>query len=382
MKKIQSNWVKLFILGAFLILFYRITENYEGSLDAVKGFIGVFTPCIIGIVIAFFLWRPTEKLENFIGNLKWKIPAKFKKAISILSVYIIIIAVITLAVDFILPGLTKNIKDLAINAPSYIEKADEALKNNQYLSGIDFFDRFNDWLNNFVEKNLSISKINKYVSVIGNIADSFMNFFLGIVFSIYILFGREGIKKFAKSVGKRFIKREKDVTLKKYSLKTVDLFYSYFSGLAIDAVIVGIITSVALGIFRVPYAVLFGVFAAIGNMIPFFGPIVASATTFLISAFTVGPVNALWILLFQLVLGQIDSNLIQPRILSKSTGVSPILVLLAVIVFGDLFGFFGMILGVPLMATIKMLVEDYLDNGKLDASASDLPIEKGTEINE
>lgn len=371
MKKIQSNWIKMFLVGAFLILFYRVTVNYEGSLDSIGNFIGVFTPCIIGGVIAFFLWKPTEKLEALMEKAKWGFIKKHKKAISILSIYLIIVAIVALAVNFILPGLTKNVKDLAINAPSYIEKADKFLKENKYLAQIDFFETMQEKFGNFVKENLTLSNINKYVSVIGNIAGSFMNFFLGIVFSIYILFDREGIKSFAKTAGEKLLSGHKGTVFRKYSVKTVELFYSYFSGLAVDALIVGVLTSVALGIFRVPYAVLLGVLAAIGNMIPFFGPIIASAVTFIISMLTLGPINALWILIFQVVLGQIDSNLVQPRILSKSTGVSPLLVLLAVIVFGDLFGFFGMILGVPLMATIKMLVEDYFDNGMLDASVSE-----------
>ncbi len=371
MKKIQSNWIRFFWIGIVLILFYRITENYEGSLDYVKSFVGVFTPCITGTIIAFFLWRPTEKLEELIGKAKWQFLKKAKKALSIFSIYVIIVALLVIAVDFILPGLTRNIKDLAINAPSYIEKADELLKGNKYLSEIDFFGDLNEKIGSFVKENLTLSKINKYVSVIGNIAGSFLNFFLGIVFSIYILFDKEGIKKFAKTAGDKLFRSGKSLVVKRYIMKVPALFYSYFSGLAVDALIVGVITSVVLGIFKIPYAVLLGVLAAIGNMIPFFGPIVSAVVTFVIGMLTIGPVNALWILLFQLVLGQLDSNLIQPKILSRSTGVSPLLVLLAVIVFGDLFGIPGMVLGVPLMATIKMMVEDYFDNGMLDASCEE-----------
>ncbi|MBR6719813.1 MAG: AI-2E family transporter [Clostridia bacterium] len=382
MKKIQSNWIKMLLLGAFLILFYRVTENYKGSLDWIGDFIGVFTPCIIGVVIAFFLWKPAEKLEVLIGKAKWNFLRSHKKAVSILSIYLIIVIIMALAVNFILPVLSKNVKDLAINAPSYIDKADRFLKENKYLSEIDIFETMNGKLESFVKENLTLSNINKYISVLGNIAGSFLNFFLGIIFSIYILFDREGIKKFWKTVGDKFLSGKGGIVLRKYIAKTVGLFYSYFSGLAIDALIVGFVTSVALGIFRVPYAVLLGVLAAIGNMVPFFGPIVATVVTFIISMLTVGPVNALWIIAFQIILGQVDSNIIQPKILSKSTGVSPLLVLFAVIVFGELFGFFGMVLGVPLIATIKMIADDYFDNGKLDGSMPEDITKKGNDINE
>ena len=371
MKKIQSNYVKFFILGALLILFYRITENYEGSLNSAGNFLSAFTPCIIGIVIAFFLWKPTERLEKLIGKAKWSFLKRTKKIFAIITLYVIIVAIIALLVNFILPGLTKNIKDLATNAPSYIEKADKALKENELLKDFDFIELLNEKVGSFVKENFSLNKINKYISVIGNIAGSFMNFFLGFIFSIYILAEKDELKNFAKTVGDKLFAGEKGIIARKYGAKTVGMFYSYFAGLSIDAVIVGVITSIVLGIFNVPYAVLLGFLAAIGNMIPFFGPIVASLTSFVISMLTIGPVNALWIIIFQVVLGQIDSNLIQPKILSKSTGISPLLVLLAVIVFGNLFGFFGMVLGVPLMATIKMIASDYFDNGKLDASCEE-----------
>ena len=86
MKKIQSNWVKAFVAGLLLILFYRITENYEGSLNSVGNFLSAFTPCIIGIVIAFFLWHPAEKLEALIGKAKWVFLKRTKKIFAIITI--------------------------------------------------------------------------------------------------------------------------------------------------------------------------------------------------------------------------------------------------------------------------------------------------------
>lgn len=365
MKKIQSNWIKAFIAGALLILFYRITENYEGSIGVLDEFLGVFTPCIIGIVIAFFLWHPTELLENFIGKVKCNFLKKLKKPIAIISIYVLIAVVIALFVDFIAPKIAENVKELAKQAPTYIEEADKLISENEFITRFGIADNINEYVMGFTKESFTLDKIRSLVSAI---ADSFMNGFLGIIFSIYILFEKEAIKSFFDTAGRKLFKEKKGKTIKKYAIKIIDLFYSYFSGLAIDAITVGIITAVAFSIFNVPYAMALSVLAAIGNMVPFFGPIVSAVVTFVISAFTLGPVNALWVLVFQIILGQIDSNLIQPRILSKSTGISPLLVLLAVIIFGNLFGFLGMVLGVPLMATIKMVISDYFDNGTIDAS--------------
>lgn len=370
MKKIHSNWVRAFLLGTILIFIYRIAENYEGFLKAAGNFLSVFTPCIIGIIIAFFLWKPSEKIEKLLEKTRKKFLLKGKRIISVLGLYAVIFIVLALCVNFLLPGLKKNVLDLAQNTPSYIKKAEEFLNENQIISEIGLLDTISEKIGDFVKENFTLNKINKYVSVLGALASSFMNFFLGVVFSIYILLERDGIKKVSSKAYDRFIQGHKRDIIKKYAKDMVGVFYSYFAGLSLDALIVGTITAIALTFFRVPYAVLLGFLVALGNMIPFFGPIVATVITYIIGAVSIGPVKALWVLLFQIILGQIDSNLIQPRILSKSTGVNPLLVLLAVIVFGDLFGFFGMILGVPIMATIKIFVKDYFDNGMIDASAS------------
>lgn len=368
MKKIQSNWIKLVIAGAILIVIYRLTDNLDSTAYSIKNFIGVFAPCIIGAAAAFFLWRPARKAEALIGKCKIHAIAKRKKGLSVLFVYLVIILFIGICVDFIIPGVVKNIKELAVNAPEYIKKAEAFFKENEYLSQYNFIEKLNDKAMGFIKDNLTAAKINKYVTMVGGVANSFMSFFLGIVFSVYILLEGESIKIFVSKVYNRFFSGRTGGVVKTYIYKTIDLFYSYFSALALDALIVGTVTALVLGIFKVPYAVLLGLLVAVGNMVPFFGPIIAAVCVYIITAIAFGPVKAIWVIAFQLVLGQVDGNLIQPKILGKSTGLKPLLVLFSVVVFGDLFGFLGMIMGVPVIAALKMLVDDYLDNGKIDAS--------------
>lgn len=368
MKKIRSTWIKLILSGALLILIYRLTDNLSGTFGAIGSFIGVFTPVIIGAAIAFFLWRPAAKIEVLLGKSKSEWVKDKKRGLAVLILYLIIIAIIGVIVNFIIPGLGKNIRELIDNAPGYIKEAEKFLSENEYLSKYNFIEQINEKVIDFIKENLSFEKLNMYVGVVSNVANSFMSFFLGIVFSVYILLSGSQIKGFASKVFKRIANGRDGNVIKTYAYKTVDLFYSYFSALALDAVIVGLITAIVLGIFKVPYAVLLGLFVAIGNMIPFFGPIVAAVVIYVITAIAFDPVKAIWVIVFQLVLGQIDGNLIQPKILGKSIGINPLLVLFSVVVFGDLFGFVGMIMGVPVIAAIKMIADDYLDNGKIDAS--------------
>lgn len=368
MKKIQSNWIKLVLSGIILIVVYKLADNLSNTSDWIKSFIGVFAPCIAGGVIAFFLWRPVAKIEGLIGKCKKPWLQKRKKGLAVLVIYLLIIALIALMVNFIIPGLKRNITELAANAPGYLKKAEKFISENELLSRFDFIDEINERATAFVKKNLSIESINKYIEVVSGVASSFMNFFLGVVFSVYILLEGDKIKRFAAKIYAKIASGKVGEVIKKYSYRTVDLFYSYFSALAIDAAVVGSITAVVLGIFKVPYAVLLGFLVAVGNMIPFFGPIIAAVLMYIITAIAFDPIKAIWVIVFQLILGQIDGNVIQPKILGKSIGINPLLVLFAVVVFGELFGFLGMIVGVPVTATLKMIADDYLDNGKIDAS--------------
>lgn len=375
MQKIKSSWVKAVLVGALLIMFYRFTDDLSGTFDGIKSFLRVFTPCVIGVVIAFFLSKPTEKIENAIGKCKYRALSKRKKGLAVLAIYLLIILIISLSVNYIIPGITKNIKELAKNAPSYLREAEKFLSENEFLSQFNFLDGLYDRFTGFIEKDLSLDKINgyfetinKYIGVVSGAVSSFMNFFLGVVFSVYILLQKERIRSFSAKIYDRIVTGEKGRIIKIYVHKTVDMFYSYFSALALDAVVVGTVTAVVLGLFRVPYAVLLGLIVAIGNMVPFFGPIVSAVVIYVITAIAFDPFKAIWVIVFQLVLGQLDGNLIQPKILGKSIGVNPLLVLFSVVVFGDLFGFLGMIMGVPVIAAAKMILDDYLDNGKIDAS--------------
>lgn len=367
-KNIKSTWIKILLVGTVLILIYRLTDNLSGTFGAVGNFVNVFTPVIIGAAISFFLWKPASKLELLFEKSKADWVRKRSRGLAVLLIYLIILAVLALIVNFIIPGLGKNIRELIENAPGYIKEAEKFLAENEILSKYNFLEQINEKIMDFVKENLSFEKLNMYVGVVSNIANSFMSFFLGIVFSIYILLSAPAIKGFAGKIYKRLNDGRGKTVIKTYAYRTVDLFYSYFSALALDAVIVGLITAIVLGIFKVPYAVLLGLFVAIGNMIPFFGPIVAAVVIYVITAIAFDPVKAIWVIVFQLVLGQLDGNLIQPKILGKSIGISPLLVLFSVVVFGDLFGFVGMIMGVPVIAAIKMIADDYLDNGKIDAS--------------
>ena len=138
----------------------------------------------------------------------------------------------------------------------------------------------------------------------------------------------------------------------------MDIFYKYLYGALLDALLVGVVVSIGLLVFRVPYAVLLGLLLGLMNLIPYFGAIIGGIGVVLCTLLTKNIYAAIGVAIYVVVIQQVDGNIIQPRIVGGSVGLRPIYVLLAITLFGGLFGFWGILLGVPLMAVLQMLVKD------------------------
>ena len=139
------------------------------------------------------------------------------------------------------------------------------------------------------------------------------------------------------------------------------IFFKFIASQFLDAIIVGILVTIALSIMGVKYAPLLGFFIGLFNMIPYFGAIIAVGISVLITAITGGISQAIWMLIVVIILQQIDANIINPKIVGKSLEISPLLVILAVTIGGAYFGILGMFLAVPVIAVLKIFVEDYVN---------------------
>lgn len=365
MKWLKSKWAKLVLSGTVLIVIYKLFNNFEDVKNIFNALIGIVSPIIMGMIIAFFLSKPAEKIAGLISKIKVGFIKKKSLLFGVIILYAAIFILIAVAINFLAPRIYRNIVELAYNIPSYFEEIKNFLMENEILS------RFNliEITGEKISEMFSISQINKYISVISGMANSFVSFFLAIILSIYMILEKKHIFGFFKKFSERFFPAKTNRIIALYGRKTADRFGSYFTGLALDACLVGIVCSIFFSVIKVPYALLLGLLVAFGNLIPFFGPIISNIIIFIITTVTAGPFKALWVIIFQIIFGQIDGNIIQPKIISNSTGISPLLVLVAVIVFGDLFGFFGMIVGVPVFAVIKDIIVDYVDDGKLNEAS-------------
>lgn len=356
MKKIEGFWWKALLFSFLFLIGYKFITNFDGFKNHLNNFIDAVFPFILGLVIAFFLFKPAKGLEKVLMNSKLAYVRKKARIISILCVYIVLFAVIGFTFRFLIGAISSNIQELILNWPKYSDRITEYLNTHNFIIN----DKIIESLNNFAAKILNENMLTKYFTAISSVASSLISVFTGLIVSIYILNERSGLKKICKKlIGK--LKSEKVNVFISYFKRIIDIIYSYFTGLALDALVISIISTTFYYIVKLPYSWLLGLLVFVGNMIPFFGPIVAAVVVYIVSAVVMGPLDALWILAFQLVLGQIDGNLIQPKIVSNSVGISPLWVIFAVVFFGAIWGTIGMIIGVPIVAALRMVFIDYLD---------------------
>lgn len=363
-KKVRSwtKWVYWFLFAVAVITVYKTLDNFNDILDFIKRLFGVLMPFFIGILLAYLFYIPSKKLEGLYS--KSKVIKKHSRGLAVFSVYLIAILFIIILFQVVLPVVATSIADFASNIPTYYDSVMNYIDNMSEDSIIskEFLIETVDKVKNIDFKSLlSPEKLMGYLKGVVSAAQGIFSAFVAIIMSIYILLQRAEIIKFIRSLAYALFKPETCKTMSKYFYKSNTVFFKFISSQLLDGIIVGIITSIAMLIMDVKYAVLLGFMIGLFNIIPYFGAIVAVAITVLVTWITGGLTQAIWVAVIVIALQQIDANIINPKIVGGSLHLSPILVIFAVTVGGAYFNFLGMLLAVPVIAVLKLFVCDYID---------------------
>ena len=212
-----------------------------------------------------------------------------------------------------------------------------------------------------ITKILSLENIYGYIKGVVGVAQGIFSVFVTLIMSVYILAERSEILKFVKRVNSAIFKEKTCEIIDKYFMKANDIFFKFVSSQVLDGIIVGIIVSIAMWILKVKYWVLLGFMIGLFNIIPYFGAIVAVVISTIITIFTGGFAKAIWMVIVVVILQQIDANIINPKIVGNALQLSPILVIFSVTLFGAYFGVLGMFLAVPIIAVIKLIINDFIE---------------------
>ncbi len=361
--------------GAVLIVVAFVILRYEGFIAAISKILNIFRPIIIGGVIAFALNRPVNffhaKYRALFFGIKQKVSSKRKKhtpkqnlkssgraafICSCITTYLLMIAVITGIICFIVPQISNSVTLFSENFNDYANNLVNFVESNRFR--IDYFmDKIdiNEIMEKVREKLMELPEyiptiLSKTVDITGGIINGVVDLFIGFVFSVYILADKQNLKRYAKVLTKSLLKQNYG-RFERIIKLSYDAFSNFISGQLIEAVILGVLCFVGMKIFHFDYAPLISVIIGITNMIPIVGPILGTIPGALI-LLMVNPIKAVWFVVFIIIIQQIDSNLIYPKVVGNSIGLPGLWVLFAITVGGGLWGILGMIVGVPLVSVL------------------------------
>jgi len=359
-----KKWFYWFTLGVAVIAVYKLLDNFTDIMGVISKFFEIITPFLAGIFISYLLYMPCKKIEETYSKTKSKFIKKRARGLSIITVYVIIVLLLTILINFILPIVLESVTDLINNIQYYYEIAINKYHNlpeDSILKG-DVVNELMLYIQKLdIKQYFRIDKIFAYVINAISAVTGIFDIFIAVIVSIYILAGRTKIIAFFKKASEAIFKEKTYKNIDKYFNNSNEIFFKFIASQFLDAVIVGFLVTIALSIMGIRYAPLLGFLIGIFNMIPYVGAIIATAFAAIITLITGGLTQTIWMVIVVIILQQIDANIIAPRIMKQSLKISPLLVIFAVNVGGAYFGILGMFLAVPVIAVIKIIVEEYVD---------------------
>ena len=358
-------WVFTLTLGIALIIAYKAIDSIGFLGNAFGTLLSIISPILAGLLMAYLIYIPESKIEKAYRKSKYKIFRKHARGWGILTTYILLILILLIIINVILPVLVESVNELISNLQGYYSKMIESYNNlpeDSNLKTEQIYNALKELQNIDLQQYLSIERITGYVKSVVGFATGIFDAFVTIAVSVYILAERHEIVGFFTRLIKATFKEETCNKVLFYFNKSNSVFFKFISSQLLDAIVVGILTTIAMKIIGVKYAPLLGFTIGLFNMIPYFGAIIAVAISALITLITGGFSKALLMLVVVVILQQIDANVINPKIVGDSLKISPLMVIISVTIGGAYFGILGMFLAVPVAAILKILVNDYIDS--------------------
>ena len=365
---LDGSHVQLLIVLIVAILFYVGLNHFSVVTVRINQFMGVLSPFIVGFAIAYLLNTPMCFFER-----KLFPNHRFKRALSILLVYVLAFAVVAILLGLIVPQVVQSVKDLAGNMQTYLTSLDQLVQDLTEQFDLDA-DAINDMFGNF--QNMISNMTAKAAEALPQLLD--VGFAIGsgviagitaLISSIYMLAGKDRLVPQLKKLLYATVSKRRSDWLLGVCGQANRVFVGFINGKIIDSAIIGVLCFILCAIFRIPYPMLVSVTVGVTNVIPFFGPIIGAIPCLFILVI-VDPWAALRFFALVIGLQQFDGNILGPKILGDSTGLSAIWVLISIVTCGGLFGFPGMILGVPTFAVLYALVREWV-NKRLKAKKID-----------
>ena len=356
-----SKYFGIFLLGVLLIAVYKMFD----SIDIIFAFIGkvfsILVPFVIAFFISVFVYPICIFFEKLIDKSTIEFIRKRRRGLSVLIVYTIFLAILFLIIWFLIPSLIKSIYNFVSNIYLYIANIEAFLNSYEWIN-IDF-----DYILSTINYNEILSKIDfntlskQATTSVVSFSSIFIDFFIAIIASIYMLLDRKELKQLLSKIGKKVFKEKAYNNLLKYGSKLHEYLYKYLYCLIIDGLVMFVLSFILMSVLRIRYSLVLAIILGLFNIIPYFGAIIAGVLVCVTTIFTTDLQTAIILAVAIVILQQIDSNIIQPKLVKDSLEIKPLWVIFGVILGGGLFGFAGLLLAVPIMGLIRYIFKESID---------------------
>lgn len=390
-KKYILRGLTAFLVVAGGILLYYLIFHGSNIRQNLNNIFLITRPIVYGLIIAYIMTPTLNFIEKKINLISSKCKINIVKhhgkirGFSILITSLLFILVIYALIAMLVSQVVPSIQNIANNFDSYINGlikwVNKLFEDNSSIAlfvqnTINTYSyEFENWLSTIVIPQASDIIKTLSLSVI-SVMKVLWNFIIGFVISIYLMFNKDVLSGQAKKIIYAFWKT-KTANMVIQEVRSVhQTFVGFISGKVIDSIIIGLLCFLGTTIIGTPYAALVSVIIGVTNVIPFFGPYLGAipCTIFILIVDLAHPMNCVYFAIFIFILQQFDGNVLGPKILGDSTGLSGLWVIISITLFGGLFGVFGMVIGVPIFAVlysaIKRIVNYNLNKRKLPTETS------------
>ncbi|MGN0143736.1 MAG: AI-2E family transporter [Clostridium sp.] len=357
------KYKEILIFALIGIAGYKIIDNYQYFFGIISKLITILNPFIYALICAYVL-DPVVKLFERKFHIK--------RNVSILITYFILVAVVFVGLFFTIPSVVDSILNITGEIPNYMIKVQQFIdlctsneRINEFITQSGFMTQIQNVTTHIGE--LSMNILQGLALYLLSITSNLVNIILGFLISIYVLLEKNNIVKIAKTTIYMILKESKGTMLLSF-IRTYNKMIGMYVGIkAIDSMIIGSIALIGLIVLRIPYAPLLALLVGITNMIPYFGPLIGIVVSSVVTLFS-SLIQALVVAIMLFALQQFDAWYLEPKLIGKKVGVSPLAIIFGVTLGGGILGPIGMILGSPTMATIRIyynkIIEKFKESNK------------------
>ena len=354
--------IALSILFFFLLFKMSVVGGY------VQAALKTLMPFIYGCAMAYLIYPISDGITMYLNKLTGDKYKKLTLSAGIFSGIIIFVVAIYLLLWMLLPQLIDSITSIVTGMPGMVDSLSKWM-GSILIDNPELQQMANDALENSsveLQNWLTQTMIPKAQELITSLSASVISVFwgifdfvIGIIVCIYVLSSADKLKRQAKMIISAAAPEKYVDNIFEIANEMDQCFGGFIRGKLLDSLIIGILCFICVSIMEMPYPVLISTIVGVTNIIPFFGPFIGAVPSGIL-ILTVSPIQALYFLIFIFILQQFDGNILGPAILGQSTGLGSIWVLFSILIFGDLFGFVGMIIGVPTFAVLYYLISKYV----------------------